>query len=149
VTQVEDGLTLIDRLETVLLAVRAAGGVLFAIVVGVALFLVGSVVRLTVYGRRDEIDILRLVGATDGFIAAPFVIEGTAQGLAGGVVAALLVRAGDVAALPRMAGAFGFAQEILPPHLGWPLLALLAASGAALGFAASSVAVVRFLRNAP
>ncbi len=149
VTQVDDAESFIDRLQAVLVAVRAIGAVLFAVVMGVALFLVGNVVRLTVYARRDEIDILRLVGATDGFIAAPFVIEGTLQGLAGGIAAAVLVRAAEVSGLPRVAGAFGFAQEILPAPFHWPALVLFALLGATMGFLASIFAVLRFLRSAP
>jgi len=148
VTQVDDGSSFIDRLETILIAVRAIGGGLFAVVLGVALFLVGNVVRLTVYARRDEIDILRLVGATDSFIATPFVLEGSIQGLAGGLLAAALVHALEISGLPRVASAFGFGQELLPPLLtGWQMGGFVVL-GSALGFFASFVAVLRFLRRA-
>jgi cell division transport system permease protein len=149
VTQVDDAESFIDRLQSALTAIRAIGAVLFAIVLGVALFLVGNVVRLTVFARRDEIDILRLVGATDAFIATPFVIEGTLQGLAGGILAAVLVHTGEISGLPRLAGAFGFAQDILPRPFHWPALLLFVLVGGLLGFVASVFAVVRFLRAAP
>lgn len=149
VVEVDDGASFIDHLSRVLLAVRTIGTILFGIVIGVALFLVGNVVRLTVYARKDEIDIQRLVGATDGFIATPFILEGTFQGLGGGIVAAIMVRAGEVAGLPRIASAFGFGPELLPPQLPMSAVLGVVALGGLLGLVASLFSVLRFLRSAP
>ena len=149
VTEVDDGASFVSHLQGVLRAVRASGLVLLIVVLGVALFLVGNVVRLSVYARRDEIDILRLVGATDAFIASPFAIEGTVQGLAGGIVAVVIVHLAEAVALPRAAAAFGFGQELLPAPIGWLAPLVLILLGAAVGLLASLVAVLRFLRRAP
>lgn len=149
VTEVDDGASFINRLESILLAVQAGGVILFLTVLGIALFLVGNVVRLTVFTRRDEIDILRLVGATDAFIATPFALEGTIQGLTGGLIASALVHFGETVALPRAAASFGFARDFLPPALPWTSLVLIALLGGVLGLAASLFAVLRFLRRAP
>ncbi len=149
VTEVDDGASFIKRLEAILLAVKTGGLILFLTVLGIALFLVGNVVRLTVFTRRDEIDILRLVGATDAFIATPFALEGTLQGLGGGVLAAVLVHLGETVALPRAAASFGFARDFLPPSLPWTGLVLIALVGGMMGLIASLVAVLRFLRRAP
>lgn len=146
--EVDYGRSFIDRLETLLLAVRAVGFALFAFVLAIALFLVGNVVRLTVYARRDEVDILRLVGATDGFIAAPFVLEGGLQGLAGGVAATILAVLGERLALPGLVAGLGFGSEFLPEPLGPGALALFVLAGAGIGLGASLVAVLRFLRSA-
>lgn len=145
--EVDDGSIFVDRLEALLAAVRAFGTGIFLVTLAVALFLVGNVVRLTVYARREEIDILRLVGATDGFIAAPFVLEGAIQGLVGGLLAAIVIRLGEVIALPRMAAMFGFGADLLPAPTTFLVTFSFVLLGIAVGLLASSVAVVRFLRS--
>jgi cell division transport system permease protein len=145
---VDAGQAFVEKLETVLLGVRAGGLGVFAVTLLVALFLVANIVRLAVFARRDEIDILRLVGATDGFIAVPFVLEGAVQGLAGGIVAALLVGAVERFVLPSLLAGFGFGAEIAPSPTGPLVLAAIVVAGFVAGIAASSVAVLRFLRKA-
>jgi cell division transport system permease protein len=53
----------------------------------VAVMIIGTTIRMAVLHRREEITIMRLVGATDGFIRRPFLLEGLAKGLLGGVLA--------------------------------------------------------------
>ena len=73
----------IQRLSGVAAVCRLLGYVLGGILVGAAVLTVVSVVRLALYGRRDEIKIMELVGAPIGYIRGPFVLEGTLQGGAG------------------------------------------------------------------
>ena len=54
----------------------------------VAAIVIATAVRITVFARREEIGIMRLVGATDGFVQRPFLLEGLASGLLGGLLAA-------------------------------------------------------------
>ncbi len=147
-SEVDFGQPFIARVKTVLLATRAIGVVVFGVALLVALFLVSAVVRLSVYARRDEIEILRLVGATDGFISAPFVLEGAAQGLVGGLVAALFVGLFERLAVPALLSHVGFAREIVLPSFGPWRLAGLVVAGGLFGVLASVFAVVRFLRRA-
>lgn len=114
------------------------------IVVVAALFLVGNTIRLTIHARRLLIRTMKLVGATDGFIRRPFLVEGLAQGLVAGLVAGLLVwplyelLRGQVAALAAQ---------------GWPggspafMLAAVLLLGLALGWLGSWVAVRRFIKH--
>jgi cell division transport system permease protein len=69
------------RLESLLVAVRSAAVVLALLVLVCVLAVVGNTIRLAVTGRRDEIEVLKLCGATDGFVRGPFVVEGALQGL--------------------------------------------------------------------
>jgi cell division transport system permease protein len=114
------------------------------VVVLAALLLVGNTVRLTIYARRLLIRTMKLVGATDAFIRRPFLVEGMAQGLAGGLIAALLVWP-LYAGLQRMVE--GLSGQGWPG--GSPLVALggIVLLGVLLGWLASWVAVRRFIRR--
>jgi len=65
--------------------------VIGAVLAAAAVFVITNTIRLTVYARREEIEVLRLVGASDNFISMPFLIEGIIEGAAGGVLASILV----------------------------------------------------------
>lgn len=144
--EVDYGSAWLQALQRIIGRVRWAGlALLCALTAGVAL-LVANTLRLGVFARRDEIEILKLVGATPRFIGLPFLIEGAVQGLAGGAAAAGALVAGVAVALPRLSAALG--QELplgrgdlVPPAL----LAALVAGGVALGLAASALAVGREL----
>jgi cell division transport system permease protein len=90
----------INRLSLLVLAVEwvkwILGGTLFVI----TFFIVGSTVKLAILARRDEIEIMQLVGSSRAMIQAPFVLEGMAQGLVGGALA-----------VAGLWGAFSFGQR--------------------------------------
>ncbi len=81
----------IDRLATGVRLVRGAGAFLGGILVLAGVFTISNVIRLTVYAREDELDIMRLVGATQAYVKGPFVAEGMIQGGLGGLLAVLLL----------------------------------------------------------
>ena len=110
------------------------------------LYIVSSTIRLGVHARREEIAILKLVGATDGFIRAPFMIEGTIQGMAGAVLACILLYIIYASGAPRIEGlltaAFSHVELAFVPlrHL---LLGVVTAG--ALGLLGSRLALGRYL----
>jgi cell division transport system permease protein len=80
-----------QRLESVLELARVGGAGLGVLVFGAAAFVMSSVLRLAVLARSEEIEIMRLVGATPAFIRGPFLVAGAVQGLLSAVLAALAV----------------------------------------------------------
>ncbi len=148
VEAVDYGAEAVERLSALARAVR--WGSLFALVVAGAatLFIVAATLQLAIYARRAEIEIQKLVGATNRFVKVPFLLEGLFQGLLGAGVALLALWALTEVAGPRAAALWRFfAGEDGRAHLLTPrLLAELVGTGALLGLGGSFVAVGRFLR---
>jgi len=86
VEEVQYDLLWIQRLSTAVRLVRGVGALLGGILVLAGVFTISNVIRLTVYSRQDELDIMRLVGATRAYVKGPFVVEGMIQGGLGGLV---------------------------------------------------------------
>jgi cell division transport system permease protein len=91
VEEVQYDLLWIQRLSTAVRLVRGMGALLGGILVLAGVFTISNVIRLTVYARQDELDIMRLVGATRAYVKGPFVVEGMLQGGMGGLVSVLLL----------------------------------------------------------
>jgi cell division transport system permease protein len=91
VQEIQYDLLWIERLATGVRLLRGIGAFLGGILVLAGIFTISNVIRLTVYAREDELDIMRLVGATRAYVKGPFVVEGMIQGGLGGLVAAGLL----------------------------------------------------------
>lgn len=118
-------------------------GAITAIILGgafalVAALIIATAIRIAVFARKDEIYIMRLVGATNGFIRLPFLLEGAITGLAGGILAILLTRGAH-----EGVNQFLFSLEWIPRS--WTLGGL--AGGIIFGILASGMAVRRYLRE--
>jgi cell division transport system permease protein len=134
VTDVQYDRRWLDRLASVTVVVRWVGIALAFVLAAAAALTVANVVRLALYARRDEVEIMQLVGAPLARIRGPFVAEGLLQGGAGAGLALVALAAAHAAldaryglAVARMAG--GAAIEFLPPSLG----VLLVLGGMAVG----------------
>jgi cell division transport system permease protein len=128
-----------EWLDKVFLLRRVAGvatAVLGSAFAAVAALIIGAAIRLAIFSRRDEISIMKLVGATDSFIRRPFLIEGLITGLIG----SLLALAATYVAYSTLSKSL-FQLEWVPSS--WVLIGI--AAGTILGIAASSVAVRRHL----
>lgn len=133
--------------QRMLAALRIGLVGLFALLVGVTLVLVSNTFQLAVYARRDEIDILKLVGATDAFVRLPFLLEGLLEGLVGGGMAGLGLALGFAAGWPRVLAAVPplVSLGLQPFPLAQVALGTLGLGGL-LGLIASGLSVERFLR---
>ncbi|MBI2982692.1 MAG: ABC transporter permease [Chloroflexi bacterium] len=123
VTEVVDNPEVVDQLLTITRVLSIGGLVVLGMMLFVTLFIIVNTIRIAVHARRDEIEIMQLVGATDQLISAPFVLEGMLVGIFGAALA-LLVLIG--AAGPVTTSLVKF-LDILPVSLGPNFLARLAA----------------------
>ncbi len=135
---------LVDRVVTVTSFVRNAGVVMVAVVGLIVLFIIVNTIRLAVVARAEEIEIMRLVGASDAFIRWPFVFEGALVGLLGALITlGLLVAAAD----PLSAAMVGF-FNVLPlqfSSLGRDTAMIVLGTGLGLGILGSWLSVRTYL----
>jgi cell division transport system permease protein len=125
------------------LAALAAG----LLAIGV-LVIVGNTIRLDIQNRRDEIEVTKLIGGTDGFIRRPLLYSGFWYGLGGGVVALAVVQLGLFALagpVERLSGLYG--SGLRPTGLGTAGAFLLVLVGAGLGWLGSWISATRHLRR--
>jgi cell division transport system permease protein len=87
VVMVDDDRDWLRQLEALIAMLTGLGAVVGLVLLTAAIFTIASVIRLTAYLYRDEIEVMRLVGATELFIRGPFYVEGIIQGLLGGFLA--------------------------------------------------------------
>lgn len=131
----DEWVTKLDRLRNLAGAVGFVIGGAFAMA---AVIIIGTTIRMSVMHRYREIEIMRLVGATDGFIRRPFLLDGAIKGALGGVAAILLCYAAYAALAHNVVQGTFFST-------GQGVLLVLAGTG--LGLTASSASVGRHLRK--
>jgi cell division transport system permease protein len=135
---------LVNRVVTVTTFVRTAGAAMVVVVGVIVLFIIVNTIRLAVVARAEEIEIMRLVGASDAFIRWPFVFEGALVGLLGALLTLGLLA---LAAEPLSQAMVGF-FNVLPLQLGTvgrDTAALVLATGLGLGVLGSWVSVRTYL----
>jgi cell division transport system permease protein len=107
--------------------------------------LIGNTIRLAIFSRRREIEVMKLVGATNWFIRGPFMLEGLITGLVGSLAAILLLALGKEIALPRIMPHVIRASDIHAWPFGLTALIILG-TGLLLGAAGSGLTIRRFLQ---
>jgi cell division transport system permease protein len=134
-----------DQLSAVTKALnRLALGL--AVVLGIAsIVLIANTIRMAIYARRDEISVMRLVGASNWFIRVPFLLEGMAQGLMGAVLGVIAVWAGQSYLINHVEPTFLIRLSVDRGFLvAWSLAILV--FGALAGVIGSTTGVRRFLK---
>jgi cell division transport system permease protein len=144
VTKVKEQQKLVDNLTTVTNVLRTAGTVVLLVIGFIVLFIIVNTIRLAVLARAEEIEIMRLVGASDAFIRWPFVFEGAIVGFLGASLTLLFLW---LAAEPIGRFMVGF-FEVLPLSFGSlarDLIVLIGGTGIGLGILGSWVSVRTYL----
>jgi cell division transport system permease protein len=125
--------------------VKLTMAVLATLLIIASILLVSNTIRLSLFSRRREVEVMKLVGATDWFIRWPFVIEGVFLGAVGGLLAILLLLLGKVLLVDPLAR--DFALIAAPSTINFPLLgSLLMLAAIAVSAAGSGLSLRRYLR---
>jgi cell division transport system permease protein len=144
VEEVAGGEAWVEGYARALSLVRGAGLGLGAILALVTLLIVANTIRLAVYARRDELDILALVGASRTFLRVPYLLEGVIQGLLGGALGVALLYGLFRIAVPQLGDALElFLGWSYPGFLAPDRIAALIAGGGGFGLVGAAVAVAR------
>ncbi|WP_320042127.1 permease-like cell division protein FtsX [uncultured Desulfobacter sp.] len=112
----------------------------------IALFITANTVRITFYARQAEVEIMRLVGATDGFIKTPFYVEGLLQGFFGGVLGIIILLSGYLTLSSGISQNMS-AYVYLDIHfLSWPAMAIILFSSTFLGWFGCFISLKQILK---
>ena len=144
VERVKNITDLVNRVLTVTEFLRSAGVVILAVIGAIVLFIIINTIRLAVVARAEEIEVMRLVGASDAFIRWPFVFEGALIGLIGAAIALGVIAA---VAAPLSTFMFEFFR-VLPIRVGAiarDVAVLVVGSGVGLGVLGAFVSVRTYL----
>jgi cell division transport system permease protein len=133
-----------NKIEQVTSSLKIVLTVLTALLVAASLMLVGNTIRLSIYTRRREVEVMRLVGATRWFVRWPFMIEGMVVGFTGGVLAILMLWIGKVTIVDKLSENALFSSL---NTMSFPLLVgILFCAAIAVSAIGSGITLRRFLR---
>jgi cell division transport system permease protein len=134
-----------QKILTATKVVKYTTGLLAALLVIASILLISNTIRLSLFSRRREIQVMKLVGATDGFIRWPFVLEGVIVGALGALLAVLLLGVMKVALVDPLVS--DFALLAAPDTIGFGVLVgVLVAAGIAVSALGSAISLRRFLQ---
>ncbi|MFN8162921.1 MAG: permease-like cell division protein FtsX [Solirubrobacterales bacterium] len=135
------------QIEQVTSALKIVLTVITALLILASLMLVGNTIRLSIYTRRREVEVMRLVGATRWFIRWPFMIEGIVVGFAGAVVAILILWLGKITIVDPLSKSISLVAAQNESTLSFPaLVAILFAAAVLVSTIGSGVTLRRFLK---
>ncbi|MBW1998404.1 MAG: ABC transporter permease [Deltaproteobacteria bacterium] len=135
----------IERFEGFLKLLKVAGIIVGALLCLAVLFIITNTIKLAIYSRKEEIEIYKIVGATDWFVKTPFLMEGAIQGLVGGILAlgALFLLYSLVSIKPFYLFGLPIIEIVFLPR---DYLILILFLSIVLGLAGSFIAIGRFFR---
>ena len=132
-----------------ILAIARAIQIVFLIAVFVLLaastIMIANTIRLSVHARRREIEVMKLVGASNWYVRGPFMLEGLLTGLAGSVAAVVLLLVSRAVAVPKILGHIQSDADVQALAFTWTALILIT-GGLAIGALGSGLTLRRFLR---
>lgn len=140
------GQATVERLFQVTNYVRYIGLALIILLIFIALVFINNTIRLAILARRKEIAIMRLVGASNGFIRGPFLMEGALHALIGSLLAVGVLQALRSAAIPRVQAALPFLSLEVDGGTYAMIYLSLVAAGLVIGLIGSAFAMRRYLK---
>lgn len=146
VMTVRYGKDVVDKLFKFTRAIRYAGVFIIVLLAVSAVFIISNTIKLTVYGRRKEISIMKSVGATNWFIRWPFALEGMFIGIFGGVIATLILYFSYRFLVQQTAETLPFISMIKDPAFIYKNYYLIIVMGGILGLVGSAVSMRKFLK---
>ena len=145
-SDVNYGRETVEKLFSVTSYIRIGAVVLVALLTFVAFVFINITIRLAISARRREIGIMRLVGASNGFIRGPFILEGTLEAILGALLAIGVLVAGVNAVLPKLANSMQFLSFAIPTQTMVATAGALLALGVLIGLFGSAIAMRRYLK---
>lgn len=136
----------VERLFSVANYIRIGAVVLVALLTFVAFVFINNTIRLAITARRREIAIMRLVGASNGFIRGPFLMEGTLEALIAALLAIVALAVGSNALLGKLTDTLSFLSFSIAPTTMYATYGLLLAIGVIIGLFGSAMAMRRYLK---
>lgn len=138
----------VEKMQSLSRLARAVGFFLGGILILASFFIVSNVIKLNVFARKDEIEILRLVGGTNTFIRIPFLAEGIILGALGGMLSLLLLFI-VIRLFPVYLGSsLGVLNELISfRYLSFSQSTAIISSGAIIGFFGSMSSLAKFLKT--
>jgi cell division transport system permease protein len=134
-----------DKILSATGLVKGLGAVMAGLLILASIALIANTIRLSVFARRREVEVMKLVGATNWFIRWPFVIEGVIVGFLGGVLSVLLLALAKTTVVDPLSDRFGLLAA--PDTIDFPLLVvLLLLASVAVSAIGSGITLRRFLR---
>lgn len=140
------GKSFVEAMIVLVNVIWVVGIALIVLMVLAVLYIVINTIQLTVYARRKEIEIMKLVGATDWFIRWPFLLEGAMLGLAGAVVSILILSKTYHFLFREMRRVAAFVPLVAEGNVNNGLMVLMVVVGILFGAAGSLLSVKRYLR---
>ncbi len=135
----------IKTFQAIMEAIKIIGMVFGGLLFLAALFIITNTIKLTVYSRQDEIEILKLVGATNRFVKIPFLIEGSIQGFLGGSIALIILFLIYITVITRVDLRVGLTSlDII--FLPTQFILFLLIMSIIIGFIGSTISLGRFFR---
>ncbi len=136
-----------QKIEQVTSALKIVLTVITALLIAASLMLIGNTIRLSIYTRRREVEVMRLVGATRWFIRWPFMLEGVVVGAVGGVVAILILWLGKITIVDPLSKTFHFLEAQNSSAVNFPeLIVILFAAAVVVSTLGSGLTLRRFLK---
>lgn len=146
VDEVNYGRDVVEKLVSISNWVRTAGLVLVVSLGMAAIFLIATSIRMSIFARRREIGIMKMLGATNWFIRFPFLLEGIFLGLFGGVLAALMVNVGYASLVDHLKRTIPFLRLITDVGTVYMILGSVVGLGVLIGAVGSVISLHRFLK---